>query len=69
MVAIGAPTLFETGIVTIGETHWLTAVEAFWRYGEGRHPAALNYGDCMSYATARIAQKPEALTRIDEWGR
>jgi ribonuclease VapC len=29
------------------------AREAFRRYGKGRHPAALNFGDCMSYALAR----------------
>ncbi|HET9676679.1 MAG TPA: type II toxin-antitoxin system VapC family toxin [Solirubrobacterales bacterium] len=32
--------------------HWRIAVKAFSRYGKGRHPAALNYGDCMSYASA-----------------
>jgi ribonuclease VapC len=24
----------------------------------GRHPAALNYGDCLTYATARLAGHP-----------
>ena len=31
------------------------AREAFRRYGKGRHPAGLNFGDCMSYALAREA--------------
>ncbi len=26
---------------------------AFSRFGKGRHPAALNYGDCFSYALAK----------------
>jgi ribonuclease VapC len=26
--------------------------EAFVRFGKGRHPAALNFGDCVSYALA-----------------
>ena len=26
---------------------------AFGRYGKGRHPAGLNFGDCMSYALAK----------------
>lgn len=26
---------------------------AFGRYGKGRHPAKLNFGDCMSYAVAK----------------
>ena len=29
------------------------AREAFLRYGQGRHPAALNLGDCASYALAK----------------
>jgi ribonuclease VapC len=35
--------------------HWPIAVEAFSRFGKGRHPAALNFGDCLTYATARLA--------------
>ena len=38
--------------------HWRTAVAAFERFGKGRHPAGLNYGDCMSYAVARLAGRP-----------
>jgi ribonuclease VapC len=39
--------------------HWRVAVAAFNRYGKGRgHPARLNYGDCMTYATARLAEMP-----------
>ncbi len=29
------------------------ADEAFKRFGKGRHPAKLNFGDCMSYALAK----------------
>jgi ribonuclease VapC len=29
------------------------AREAFRRYGKGRHPAQLNFGDCMAYALAK----------------
>jgi len=29
------------------------AREAFRRYGKGRHPANLNFGDCMAYALAK----------------
>lgn len=47
-------------VVTIpfGEEHWSAAAEADIRYGKGRHPAALNYGDCMTYATAHVAGHP-----------
>jgi ribonuclease VapC len=33
----------------------LAALDAFSRYGKGRHPARLNFGDCFSYAGARAA--------------
>lgn len=30
-----------------------------WRkYGKGRHPAALNFGDCFTYALAKILDEP-----------
>jgi len=50
----------EFGIVVIPfvAEHWRTACSAFVRYGRGRHPAALNLGDCMAYATARLADLP-----------
>ncbi len=38
--------------------HWVVAADAFLRFGKGRHPARLNYGDCMTYATARLASHP-----------
>ncbi len=28
------------------------AIRAWRRFGKGRHPAALNFGDCFSYALA-----------------
>jgi ribonuclease VapC len=31
----------------------LLAIAAFQQYGKGRHPAQLNFGDCMAYACAR----------------
>lgn len=41
-----------------GEPHWRQAVSAYWRFGRGRHPANLNFGDCMSYAVATVAGLP-----------
>ncbi len=35
-----------------------TARNAFLRYGKGRHPAALNLGDCASYALANLRRLP-----------
>jgi|SRR5579864_2413262 len=34
------------------------AVEAFRRYGRGRHPARLNIGDCFAYALAKTTGEP-----------
>lgn len=34
------------------------AREAWRRFGKGRHPAALNYGDLFSYALARACGEP-----------
>lgn len=39
------------------EAHDL-AIDAYARYGKGRHPAALNFGDCFAYACARAANAP-----------
>jgi ribonuclease VapC len=32
--------------------------QAFSAYGKGRHPAALNFGDCFSYALAKTSGEP-----------
>lgn len=45
--------------------HWSAAANAYFRFGKGRHVAALNYGDCMSYATARVADEPLLFTGND----
>lgn len=45
-------------IVPFGEDHYDAAIDAFLHYGKGRHPAALNFGDCMAYATAAVAELP-----------
>ena len=49
----------ETGIEIVPFTgfHWQRAIDAYARFGKGRHPAALNFGDCMTYATASLARQ------------
>ncbi len=42
-------------IVPFGEREWHAAVAAFLRFGRRRHPAALNFGDCLAYAVAQVA--------------
>jgi ribonuclease VapC len=34
------------------------AREGFRRYGKGRHPAGLNFGDCFAYALAKTLDAP-----------
>jgi len=34
------------------------AREAFIRFGRGRHPAALNFGDCFAYTLAKTRDEP-----------
>jgi ribonuclease VapC len=42
-------------VVPFGEREWHAAVDAFLRFGRGRHAAALNFGDCLAYAAATVA--------------
>lgn len=46
------------------------AHDAFIRYGKGRHPASLNFGDCASYglaltSNAELAFKGDDFSRTD----
>jgi ribonuclease VapC len=52
--------LLESGIVVLPVTdaHFGVAMEAWLRYGRGRHPAALNFGDCLAYAASVVAGEP-----------
>jgi len=49
---------FNIGVIPFGQEHFELAADAFIRYGKGRHPAGLNFGDCLSYAAARHAGLP-----------
>jgi ribonuclease VapC len=35
-----------------------TARQAYRDFGKGRHPAALNFGDCLAYALAKSLDQP-----------
>jgi ribonuclease VapC len=52
--------LQEADIEVVGFTaeHWTVAADAFLLYGKGRHSAGLNFGDCMTYAIAKVAGAP-----------
>jgi ribonuclease VapC len=49
--------LDELGIeeIQFGAVHWREAVDAYRRFGRGRHVASLNFGDCMTWAMARLS--------------
>jgi len=40
-------------IASFTESQARIARDAFRRFGKGRHPACLNFGDCMAYALAK----------------
>jgi ribonuclease VapC len=44
--------------VSVTERHAQMARRAFQRFGKGRHPAALNFGDCFPYALAMSEGEP-----------
>lgn len=56
---------FGLVVVPFGEEHWREAARAYLRFGKGRHPAALNFGDCLTYATAKLAEQPLLYTGED----
>lgn len=44
------------------------ATHAWLAFGKGRHPAALNFADCLSYALAKRADEP-LLFKGDDFSR
>lgn len=58
----------DAEIVTVSAEHADQARRAWRRYGKGRHPAGLNYGDCFSYALAKLTGEP-LLFKGDDFSR
>ena len=48
----------EAEVIPFSDDHSQVALRAYLRFGKGRHRAALNFGDCLSYATASVARQP-----------
>jgi ribonuclease VapC len=48
----------DATVTAYDEDHAVVAHAAWQRFGKGRHPASLNLGDCMAYATAKVAGAP-----------
>lgn len=49
---------FKIKNIAIEPETTVLALDAFRRYGKGRHPAALNFGDCFAYACAKHHKVP-----------
>lgn len=45
-------------VVPFGVEHLRESCLAFDRYGKGHHRAALNFGDCVSYALSKVCGQP-----------
>lgn len=58
----------KIAIVPIGEAELAAALDAYARYGKGRHSARLNMGDCFAYACART-KKADLLAVGDDFAR
>lgn len=48
----------EIGLTAVDSEQAHVARRAFSRFGKGRHPAGLNYGDCFAYALAMVLGEP-----------
>jgi ribonuclease VapC len=53
-------------LVAVDAEQGQLARAAFNRFGKGRHRAALNYGDCFSYALAAVLHEP-LLSKGDDF--
>ena len=48
----------EVATVAVDEVQARAASDAWRAFGKGRHPAALNLGDCFTYALAQVRDEP-----------
>jgi len=52
-------------IVAVDSEQTEIARSAWRKYGKGRHPAGLNFGDCFAYALAKFAGEPLLAKETD----
>ncbi len=48
----------DVEVLSFEDGHWQFAVAGWRRFGKGRHPAKLNFGDCLTYGTAKYYDQP-----------
>lgn len=58
----------EVEIVAVTPEQVELACDAFRRFGKGRHPAGLNFGDVFAYALAKVTGEP-LLFKGDDFAR
>ena len=49
---------FGVELVPVSALQASAALDAWRRFGRGKHPAKLNYGDCFAYALAKTEGEP-----------
>ena len=64
---------FDLTIVDVDEPQVRAAMSVWRRFGKGRYPAGLTFGDCFAYALADVRRLPllfvgEGLARTDIMG-
>jgi ribonuclease VapC len=45
-------------LMPFDETQFELGLRAWRKFGKGRHPASLNFGDCFTYALAKVTGYP-----------
>ena len=55
-------------LIQVDRPQMYAAWNGFIHFGKGRHPAALNFGDCFSYALAKSRDMP-LLFKGDDFSR
>lgn len=58
----------EVAVASIGEREFDLASAAYAAFGKGRHPAALNMGDCFAYACAK-SHRASLLFKGDDFSK
>jgi ribonuclease VapC len=58
----------EIEVVAVDRAQAMSALAAWRKFGKGRHPAGLNFGDCFSYALAQSTGEP-LLAKGEDFAR
>jgi ribonuclease VapC len=59
---------WQIALIPVSTEQGRIARDAYRRFGKGRHPAGLNFGDCFAYALAKETGRP-LLFKGDDFSR